>query len=110
MASPIPWFSRNYDDYEIGTYRVFDAGSGFTTAEARLSLAEAPVRIGVKMTTLGPLPKGQSALLTLKVTNSKETVLTKPLNFADATSQLVNPADRGTRLHRRGGIDRTCRH
>ncbi len=86
-----PWIAKSYDDYEIGTYHVFDQAAGFTEVNATLSPAEAPVHVEMAMKALGALPKPGGAVLTLTVSDGQETVLAKALDFADVTPKLTNP-------------------
>lgn len=87
-----PWLTRTIAERPLGTWRVYEATTGFTPVKAQLAPGNAPVAVSVEMTTSGlqTLPKG-SALLTVTASTNGETVLARALDFADAASRDTNP-------------------
>ncbi|MBX3529960.1 MAG: hypothetical protein KF849_05100 [Rhizobiaceae bacterium] len=86
-----PWLNARYGGYEIGTWRVFESG-GFTVAEARPALSEAPVIVSVDMVTRGPLRADrQGAVLTVTARSGGRTVLAQALDFDGVNARILNP-------------------
>ncbi len=87
-----PWFSENFLARDIGAWRVYDSVTGYLPALARLKSDDAPLNVLVDMTTVGPTELGSDrAVLTLTVATGGQTVLARPLTFADATARDTNP-------------------
>jgi hypothetical protein len=87
-----PRFAGGLSRGPIGTWRVYEAQSGFTPVEPRLTAADAPVAVSVEMTTSGvsTLPQG-AAILTMTASAEGRTVLAKALDFAGAVGRDSNP-------------------
>ena len=72
--------------------RVYDRGSGFRQATARLSSADAPVRVLVDMTALAaPEFAPARTVLTMTVSSEQGTVLAETMSFAESKPQERNP-------------------
>jgi hypothetical protein len=76
----------------VGTWRVYEAQTGFTTAQPQLGAADAPIDVFVELTThgLASLPKG-GAILTLTAAVDGRTVLARALDFAGSEGRDTNP-------------------
>ena len=90
-----PWLSANVLAHPVGTWRVYDAATGFLPATVPLKESDAPLGIVVDMTTTGisALP-AEGAILTLTVALEGRTVLAEALSFAGATPRETNPQTR----------------
>lgn len=87
-----PWLAGAVPSHPLGTWRVYEAQTGFAPAQPQLSAADAPISISVELTTRGlaSLPKG-AAILTMTASTGSTTVLAKALDFAGASSRDINP-------------------
>jgi len=88
-----PWYVNNFSGAEIGSWDVYDPQSGFRSFDARLTDADAPVRVLVDMTAVGtPTFDRTRTVLTLTVSASGRTVLADTLSFENASSpRQVSP-------------------
>ena len=87
-----PAATRHFSGSEHGTYRVYDRGSGYMTAEAQLEAGDAPVRILVDMTTLGAFQPGEGETeLTMTVASEGRTVLAETVSFLGQTPRKNSP-------------------
>ncbi|MBA3446899.1 MAG: hypothetical protein H0T56_04710 [Pseudaminobacter sp.] len=100
-----PWVSANFLQRPVGTWRVYDAVTGFLPAHTRLTEDDAPLRVIVDMTTTGThdLASGQ-AILTLTANTGAQTVLAEALSFADATPRDTNPQTQEKILRDSAGV------
>ncbi len=89
----------------IGTWRVYEAKTGFTIAEPRLAATDAPVAVSIELTTNGleTLPRG-AAILTMTASTAGSTVLAKALDFAGAVGRTVNPQTQEKIFHTDVGV------
>jgi hypothetical protein len=76
----------------LGTWRVYEAETGFAAAKPQLKADDAPVAVSVELTTRGAsaLPKG-GAVLTVTAAVDGRTVFAKALDFAGAKGRDTNP-------------------
>ncbi|MCC0043608.1 MAG: hypothetical protein H6892_04270 [Brucellaceae bacterium] len=87
-----PWAVSNVSGYEIGTWRVFERGTGFTPAEVTLASPEAPVSITVDLRADGALIRSETKpLLTMNITGDGEYVSSVVMHFAEADVRTINP-------------------
>lgn len=87
-----PLVLRNFSGSEIGSWRVYDRASGFMTAEAALSPADAPVRVMVDMVAIGAYaPSAAETALTITATGDGRTVLAETISFMDAQPRTQGP-------------------
>lgn len=92
MGAGYPWYINNFSGTEIGRWRVYAAGSGFTAFTARLSEADAPLRVLVDLTTLGaPTFDESRTVLTITVSGGGRTVLADTLTFRNAVRREESP-------------------
>lgn len=100
-----PWYVNSFSGTEIGTWRVYDRQSGFTAIEARLSEADAPVRVLVDLTTLGAPRFDQSrSVLTVTAATGGKTVLADTLSFQNAVRRETSPQATDTILRADAGL------
>ncbi|PZN59020.1 MAG: hypothetical protein DIU65_01885 [Proteobacteria bacterium] len=88
----------------IGTWRVYEPTTGFTEARPVLKSNDAPVMIGVEMTTraVSELPPG--AILTITVSVGGRTVLARALDFSGAVGRDTNPQIQERIFHTEAGV------
>lgn len=92
MGAGYPWYVSNFSGTEIGRWRVYAAGAGFTPFTARLSEADAPLRVLVDLTTLGAPSFDESrAVLTITAAGGGRTVLADTLTFHNAVRREESP-------------------
>lgn len=95
-----PFALSNFSGHEIGTWRVYERGSGFGSVTARLDSSDAPVRILVDMTSVGtPRFTGESTVLTLTAATAGRTVLAETVSFVNSTPRSDSPQS-GDRIYR----------
>ncbi len=100
-----PWYVDNFSGDEIGTWRVYDAASGFRSAEVTLAAADAPVRVLVDMTSLGaPTFDDTKTVLTITAANGGKTVLADTLTFHNAVRREVSPQGKDTIFRAEAGV------
>lgn len=87
-----PRFADGMKPEAFGTWRVYEARSGFVPASAELTAADAPLAVAVEMTTRGvaALPQ-DAAVLTVTADAGGRTVLAEALDFAGARGRDTNP-------------------
>lgn len=82
-----PWATQNFAGAELGTYRVFERGSGFKPVDVQLQPEDAPVRVLVDLSSsLQPAARNSETVLTITVAAGSETILAKHLNFIDVSA------------------------
>jgi hypothetical protein len=87
-----PWAVTNFSGSEIGTWRVYQRGSGFKPVTTRLSSADAPVRVLVDMTALKRDLRTQvTTRLRLMAESAGRTVLAATLNFQESRQLQDGP-------------------
>ena len=88
-----PWAVSNVAGYEIGAWRVYARGAGFSPAETNLAAPEAPIWIVVDLRSDGPLTRSEGRpLLVMQIAGADgEPVRSTPLDFADAEARTINP-------------------
>lgn len=87
-----PWAIANLADSGIGRWRVCERDAGFTTAEAALTAAQAPVLLSVELVTRGPLPRGdRDPVLTVTADSNGKTLIAQTLDFEDVRPSVTNP-------------------
>lgn len=87
-----PWAVQNVSGYEIGNYRVFERGSGFSPAEVALAPSEAPVRVLVDMAATGNFrPTNNRTVLTVTASTDGRTVLAETVTFVHAAAHQDSP-------------------
>jgi hypothetical protein len=87
-----PWYVNNFSGQELGTYRVFERGTGFKPVQVRLEAADAPVRVLVDLTSLGsPRFSADRTVLTLTAATAGRTVLADTLTFAQSQARDAAP-------------------
>lgn len=87
-----PFVIQNFSGHEIGSWRVYDRGSGFHPVQTTLGEADAPVRVLVDMTSVGtPTLSGERTVLTITAATAGRTVLARTLSFAGATPRADSP-------------------
>jgi len=87
-----PWYANNFSGQELGTYSVFERGTGFKPVEVQLKASDAPVRVLVDLTSVGsPRFSADRTVLTLTVATGGRTVLADTLTFAQATARDAAP-------------------
>lgn len=87
-----PWAVRNISGYEIGTFQVFDRGSGFSTADVSLAPSEAPVRVDLQLHTSAPFTSVENvAAFTVTATTDGRTIFVAPVSFANAEARTASP-------------------
>ncbi|MDH6229943.1 hypothetical protein M2281_000515 [Mesorhizobium soli] len=81
-----PWAAAHLVGYSLGVLQVYNLATGYHTIEKQLSPDDAPVQVLVDMRVVGgtSLANGGN-LLAITVMRDGQTVLAKPLTFADAT-------------------------
>ncbi len=90
-----PWAVTNFSGRELGTWPVYERGSGFTPVTTRLTQADAPVRVLVDLTSLGPTEFApRSTALTVTASTGGRRVLAETLTFAEAKPQERSPQSR----------------
>lgn len=90
-----PWAVSNFSGRELGTWPVYERGSGFTPVTTRLTQADAPVRVLVDLTSLGSVEfVPRRTALTLTASTGGRTVLAETLTFAAARPQERSPQSR----------------
>jgi hypothetical protein len=87
-----PRFAGGMGPEAVGTWRVYEARTGFAPASADLTAADAPLAVAVEMTTRGvaALPQG-AAILTVTAAVGGRTVLAEALDFVGARGRDTNP-------------------
>ena len=87
-----PWYVNNFSGKELGTYRVFEQGTGFKPVEVQLKSADAPVRVLVDLTSVGsPRFSADRTVLTLTAATGGRTVLADTLTFAQSQARDAAP-------------------
>lgn len=100
-----PWYVSNFSGAEIGTWRVYDAASGFRSVDVTLAAVDAPLRVLVDMTTLGaPTFDDTKTVLTITVASAGRTVLADTLTFHNAVRREVSPQGRDTIFRAEAGV------
>ncbi|WP_245428373.1 hypothetical protein [Kumtagia ephedrae] len=87
-----PWAIRNLAGHEIGTWRVYEAGSGFRAIDARLGSTDAPVKAFLDMSAAmptGALPGGR--VLTVTASTQGRTVLAETVDLSAAERREEAP-------------------
>ncbi|BCH33797.1 hypothetical protein MesoLjLc_57270 [Mesorhizobium sp. L-8-10] len=98
-----PFVIQNFSGKEIGSWRVYERGSGFHSIETKLSAADVPVRVLVDMTSIGaPRLTNERTVLTITAATGGRTVLAETLNFVDAAPRADSPQS-GERVYRDDG-------
>lgn len=98
-----PFVIQNFSGKEIGSWRVYERGSGFRPVETKLSAADVPVRVLVDMTSIGaPRLSNERTVLTITAATGGRTVLAKTLNFVDSAPRPDSPQS-GERVFRDDG-------
>ncbi|MEQ1944089.1 hypothetical protein ABMA32_16865 [Mesorhizobium sp. VNQ89] len=100
-----PWAVTNFSGRELGTWPVYERGSGFRPVTTRLTEADAPVRVLVDLTSLGPVEFApRSTVLTVTASTGGRTVLADTLTFAEAKPQERSPQMRDRIYRDEGGV------
>lgn len=100
-----PWYVSNFSGAEIGTWRVYDAASGFRSVDVTLAAVDAPLRVLVDMTTLGaPTFDDTKTVLTITAASAGRTVLADTLTFHNAVRREVSPQGRDTIFRAEAGV------
>ncbi|MBO6725584.1 MAG: hypothetical protein JJ911_08000 [Rhizobiaceae bacterium] len=87
-----PWAASNVTGYEVGTWRVFERGSGFTPADVSLAPSETPVAVTLDLRADGALIRSDTKpLLTIDVSGDGEFVSSVALDFTEAEVRTINP-------------------
>ncbi|HEY5819788.1 MAG TPA: hypothetical protein VIU14_15590 [Mesorhizobium sp.] len=87
-----PWTVNNFSGRELGSWTVFDPGSGFKPVDVPLKAADAPVRILVDLTSIGsPRFSRDRTVLTLTAATAGRTVLADTLSFAESKPRENTP-------------------
>ncbi|MGO4839035.1 hypothetical protein AB4144_42995, partial [Rhizobiaceae sp. 2RAB30] len=98
-----PFVIQNFSGKEIGSWRVYDRGSGFHPIETKLSAADAPIRVLVDMTSIGaPRLSNERTVLTITAATVGRTVLAETMNFVDSAPRPDSPQS-GERVYRDDG-------
>lgn len=100
-----PWGIRNFSGHQIGTWRVYDRGTGFRQVEAQLDWNDAPVRVLIDLTVLGTLNQGQkSTVLTITGATAGRTVMAETMTFVDAVERKESPQNPERILRAEAGV------
>lgn len=100
-----PWAATNFSGRELGTWPVYERGGGFRPVTTRLTEADAPVRVLVDLTSLGPVEFApRSTVLTVTASTNGRTVLADTLTFAEAKPQERSPQMRDRIYRDEGGV------
>ncbi|MGE0501307.1 MAG: hypothetical protein AB7I79_06530 [Rhizobiaceae bacterium] len=87
-----PWAVQNFSGRELGTWRVFDTGTGFIPANVPLARGDAPLRVLVDLRSNAQPPgRPTETVLTLTATIAGRTVLASTLDFVDAPVRDDSP-------------------
>ncbi|MBX3581539.1 MAG: hypothetical protein KF810_06570 [Rhizobiaceae bacterium] len=90
-----PWAINNFSGRELGNWPTYERGSGFQPVTVRLTSADAPVRVLVDLTSLGPVEFApRRTALTLTASTEGGTVLAETLTFSEAKPQERSPQSR----------------
>lgn len=98
-----PFVIQTFSGKVIGSWRVYDRGSGFHPIETKLSAADMPIRVLVDMTSIGaPRLSNERTVLTITAATAGRTVLAETLNFIDSAPRPDSPQS-GERVYRDDG-------
>lgn len=94
-----PFVIQNFSGKEIGSWRVYERGSGFHPIETRLLAADMPIRVLVDMTSIGaPRLSNERTVLTITAATGGRTVLAETMNFVDSAPRPDSPQS-GERMY-----------
>lgn len=86
------FYSNYLSGRELGEWRVYERGKGFTPIKVALSETDAPLNILVNMTAIGqPTFAHNLTVLTLVVDHAGRTVLADTLDFVNANARDTSP-------------------
>jgi hypothetical protein len=87
-----PWAILNFSGRELGTWRVFDAATGFKPADIPLQAEDAPLAVLLDLTSSAPpATTGSETILTITASTGGKTVLATTLSFIDASVNRDSP-------------------
>lgn len=92
LGVALPWANANREGYEIGQWRLYERGEGYSEALVPVAPADAPLWARVEVTTEGPLPASlRGAVLTLTATVSGRTVLAEAVDLDGLQPRVTAP-------------------